>query len=67
MRPQKPSLDLLVFSPRDLQQVLGVGRSQAYAIAKLIGRRSGRRLLVAKSRLEQWLSDNSAPKSPVLP
>lgn len=55
-----PKARLTVQVPDELCTLLGVGRATAYRIARTIGRRSGRRLIVARSALEAWL--NAQPK-----
>jgi hypothetical protein len=46
----------LVFTPAELQQVLGVGKGTALRLANSLGVRiSPRRIVVPRVRLEAWL------------
>jgi hypothetical protein len=46
----------LAYAPKELPAVLGVSRGMAYELAKLLGRRIGRRVLVPAAALEKWLA-----------
>lgn len=48
--------DVLAFSPKALIGMLPLGRHAIYALARRIGIRSGRRLLIPRQALEAWLS-----------
>lgn len=51
----------LVYSVRELQTVLSVGRRRAYEIAREIGVRvSPRRIVVSKARVEEFLGNGNA-------
>jgi hypothetical protein len=54
---KKAEVDLVVYDAADLRRILGIGRPNAYRLAKQLGRRVGRRILVARSALERWLTD----------
>jgi hypothetical protein len=50
-------VDLVVYDVADLRRLLGLGRPNAYRLARELGRRVGRRLVVARSVLERWLAN----------
>ncbi len=52
--------DLVVYDATDLRRVLGIGRPNAYRLLRQLGRRVGRRLVVARAVLERWLGDGGA-------
>lgn len=58
--------DLVVYGAADLRRILGVGRPNAYVILRQLGRRVGRRLVVARAVLEAWLAEREARPVSVL-
>ena len=46
----------LALTPGDLQQVLPIGRAAAYKLARKIGVRIGKTLVVSRVRLDEWLA-----------
>ena len=52
--------DVLAFTTRQLFGVLPLGRYALYALARKIGIRCGRRLLIPREALEAWLRGENA-------
>jgi hypothetical protein len=48
--------DAIAYSADDLTRVLPLGRASCFKLARQIGVRVGRRLVVSRSALEQWLA-----------
>jgi hypothetical protein len=46
----------LVYSVEDLRKLLPLGRGAAYRLANVIGVRVGRKLMVPRARLDDWLA-----------
>lgn len=58
----QPMTERLALSVAEVQAALGIGRRQAYALARRIGVRiSERRLVVPVARLEDFLAGGSEP------
>jgi hypothetical protein len=53
---KKEASDLVVYGVTDLRRMLGIGRPNAYRLLRELGRRVGRRLVVARAVLERWLA-----------
>ena len=45
-----------VLTVAEMERVLGIGRNAAYEFADNIGERIGKRILIPRTRLEQFLS-----------
>jgi len=54
---KEESSDPVVYGAADLRRVLGIGRPNAYRLLRQLGRRVGRRLVIARVVLERWLAD----------
>lgn len=54
------AIERIVYQPEELRALLGIGRTAAYQLAQQIGTRFGRRLLVPRARLEEWLSETGS-------
>lgn len=51
--------DPTVYSVADLPSIVPVGRATAYKVAREIGQRAGRRLVISRDALNRWLNENS--------
>ena len=56
----------LLMSVTEIRSAIGLSKYNAYAVANAVGLRIGRRLMVPKATLRDWL-ENHATRSPVLP
>lgn len=45
----------LAYRPRELVALLGLGRTGAYVLARVLGRRVGRSIVVPRAALLRWL------------
>lgn len=61
MYPHTSLIEKLSYTPAELAKVTGLGRGAAYRLARQIGRRHGRRLLVGRDALVAWLSPEQPP------
>ena len=56
MRSKQDGLpDRLAFRAQELPALLGIGRAAAYELARKLGVRAGRSLVVSRAALEKWL------------
>jgi len=56
----------LAYSATDLMALLPIRRSAAYRLARQLGRRVGRRLMVSRVALEAWLATTDDADVPPL-
>jgi hypothetical protein len=52
---------VLVYGVDDVRRLLGCGRPAAYRLTKRLGRKLGKRYVVSRVALEQWLATGAAP------
>jgi hypothetical protein len=65
MSVARPESDpIIIYRVADVRRILGIGTNNAYALVKKIGRRIGRRLIVAKPVLERWLAETDEEVPP---
>ena len=58
--------DRLVYSPKELADVLGISQTLAYRLARKLGRSIGRRILVSRKVVEEWLENNQEERTTML-
>ena len=52
--------DTLAYSPHQLTEILPLGRVACYELARKIGKRVGRKLVVSRAELERWLAQQES-------
>jgi hypothetical protein len=60
---QEQAVEVLIYDVTDLRKVLGIGRPLAYRLMRQLGRRVGRRMVVARVVVERWLARPQRPRA----